>query len=190
MATTNPKALNVVAIPGSLKRASINRALLCAAAELAPEGLAIRVHGLEEIPLFNEDVEAQGMPAGVQVLRRAAAEADALLIATPEYNHSVPGVLKNAVDWMSRPPKPHPFDGKPVGVLGATPGAFGTRAAQYHLRQTLSALNAYVLPQPQILVRGASQLFDADGRLTDEATRNALSRYLTSFEAWIRRVGG
>lgn len=190
MAETAPQGpFRVVAIPGSLRKASINRALLRTAVEKAPRSLAIEVLGLDEIPLFNEDVEAEGVPSGVQALRRSVAAADALLISTPEYNHSVPGVLKNAIDWLSRKPRPHPFDGKPTAVLGATPGAFGTRAAQYHLRQTLTGLNAYVMPQPQVLVRSAFQLFDGDGRLTDEGTLKALSRFLDAFEEWIRRLG-
>lgn len=179
--------LRVVGIPGSLRRGSFNRALLRAAVELAPEDLRIQVHPLDDLPLYDGDVETAGVPPGVAALRAAVEAADGVLIATPEYNHGVPGVMKNAVDWLSRPPRPQAFDGKPVGIMGATPGRFGTRASQYQLRQSLTPLNAYVMPQPQVLVMGVKDKLDDDLQLTDEGTREILERFLGAFAQWVRR---
>jgi chromate reductase, NAD(P)H dehydrogenase (quinone) len=183
------RTLRIAGIIGSLRKGSLNRALLEAARELAPEGMEIIPHALNAVPLYDGDVEAAGVPAAVTGLRAEIEAADGVLIATPEYNHGVPGVVKNTVDWLSRPPRPHAFDAKPVAVMGATPGGFGTRAAQYQLRQSLTALNAYVLPQPQMLVRGAATLFDDSLRLTDEKTREFLARFLATFGDWVRRFG-
>ncbi|HUD70946.1 MAG TPA: NADPH-dependent FMN reductase, partial [Dongiaceae bacterium] len=133
----------IVGIAGALRHASYNRALLRAAVEAAPPGMSIAVHTLDDIPLYNGDVEAAGIPPAVTALKSAIRAADGLLIMTPEYNHGMPGVLKNAVDWLSRPPKPQAFDQKPVAIGGATPGGFGTRGAQYQLRQCLTPLNAF-----------------------------------------------
>lgn len=182
-----PESLRIVGIPGSLRRGSFNRALLRAAVGLAPPELAIDTWPLDAVPLYDGDVEAQGLPEAVHGLREAVAAADGLLIATPEYNHGVPGVVKNAVDWLSRPPKPHALESKPVGLMGATPGRFGTRAAQYQLRQALTPLNAFVMPQPQILVTGVRDKLDDELRLTDEPTRDRLERYLKAFAGWVRR---
>lgn len=179
--------LRIVGVPGSLRRGSFNRALLRAAVEVAPEELEIGVHPLDDVPLYDGDVEAAGVPPGVAALRAAVETADGVLIVTPEYNHGVPGVMKNAVDWLSRPPRPQAFDGKPVGIMGATPGRFGTRASQYQLRQSLTPLNAYVMPQPQMLVLGARELFDDDLQLTDQGTRERLGSFLGAFAAWVRR---
>lgn len=182
----------VVAMAGSLRRGSINGALLRAAKELAPPGLKVEIVSLRSLPFYDGDVEAEGVPPAVAELRRKVETADGLLLATPEYNHGIPAVLKNAVDWLSRPPRPQSLDGKPVAILGATPGSFGTRAAQYQLRQCLTPLNALVMPQPQMLVRGASGLFEEEveeegPRLTDEATRKRLAAFLEAFRVWISR---
>lgn len=181
---------HVIGIAGSLRKASYNRALLRAAVEQAPPGLSIAVESLDAIPLYNGDVEAAGIPASVTALRDAIRAADGLLIITPEYNHGVPGVVKNAVDWLSRGPKPQAFDAKPVAIGGTTPGGFGTRAAQYQLRQALTPLNAFVMPQPSLMLPGAQEKFDAGPALVDARARETLSRFLAGFTAWIGRVGG
>ena len=142
---------------------------------------------LASVPLFDEDREAAGELEPVRRFRRAVAAADGLLIASPEYNQSVPGVLKNAIDWLSRPPE-EVLAGKPVAVIGATPGPWGTRLAQKELRHVLTATGSFVLPAPAIYIRGAASLFDENGRLTDPATRERLGRLLAAFAEWIRRV--
>lgn len=184
------RPLIVCGIAGSLRKDSYNRALLRAAQELAPEGMEIRIFDrMAEIPLFNEDVEAQGDPEPVQALKRAIGEADALLIATPEYNHGVPGVLKNAIDWASRPPRKAVLGGKPTAVLGASPGITGSARAQTQLRQAFVFTDTPTLPQPEILVYRAHEKFDANGRLTDEKTRVFVGKLLVTLADWARRLG-
>lgn len=185
----NLPPVEVLGISGSLRRDSFNTATLRAAGELAPDGMRIRIRTLEEIPIYNEDVRAQGYPEPVQSLRSEIAGADALLIATPEYNYSIPGVLKNAIDWASRPPD-QPFDDKPVAIMGASPGRVGTARAQYHLRQCFVSLNALLLNRPEVMVAGASSLFDPSGRLTDEATREHIARQLQALADWVLRLKG
>jgi chromate reductase, NAD(P)H dehydrogenase (quinone) len=177
----------VVGIAGSLRKASYNRALLRTAQELAPEGLRIEIHDLDEIPLYNEDVEKAGVPPAVDALRRAVAAADGLLFATPEYNHGVPGVLKNAFDWLSRPPRGSVLDGKPAALMGASPGMTGTARAQSQLRLSLVFTNTPAMLQPEVLVGRAHEKFDAEGRLTDEKTREFLGLFLQRFAEWIDR---
>jgi len=177
--------LRVLAIAGSLRRDSFNRRLLHAAAELAPPGMGIDVFdAITAIPLFNEDFESPAPPA-VDELRSAVASADALLIATPEYNQSLPGVVKNLVDWLSRG-QPSVLDGKSMAILGATAGQWGTRLAQSALRHSLAACEAFVMPAPQLYVHRAAELFDGP-RLVDARTRDALANFLVSFRRWIRR---
>lgn len=188
MTSEEPKMLRVAGLAGSLRQGSYNRALLRAARDLAPGGMQIVIHSLTEVPLYNGDVEAAGLPHAVVALRRAVEEADGLLIVTPEYNHGVPAVTKNAVDWLSRPPKPHPLDGKPATVAGATPGRLGTARSQSQLRQSLGATNTLVMPQPQMMVAGAGDIFDDDLRLEDEDTREHLASFLEAFGDWIRRL--
>jgi len=180
-------ALRVLALPGSLRRASYNRALLAAAAALAPAGMTIELADAPVLPLFDEDLEqaTQGGPDTVRQLRAQVAAADGLLIATPEYNQSLPGVLKNAIDWLSRPSPDEVLAGKPVAVIGASSGRWGARLAQAALRQVLYATEARVLPAPNLYVREAGRLFDADGRLLDAATREALAALLPAFARWI-----
>lgn len=180
----------VAGIVGSLRRGSYNRALLRAAIEAAPSELDIQIVEIIDVPLYNQDVEDEGLPTSVVTLKRAVEEADGLLIATPEYNQSMSGVIKNTIDWLSRPPKPQSLDGKPVAVMGATPGMWGTRAAQYHLRQSLVGVNALTMPQPMMLVRGAASVFDEDLALVDEKTEAHLRKFLAAFAAWIGKVGG
>ena len=183
--------LVVCGIAGSLRRASYNRALLRAAAELAPPDLEIvPFEGLGDVPPFNADLEAEGDPWAVQALKKAIREADALLIATPEYNHGVPGVLKNAIDWASRPPQGSVLNGKPTAIFGASPGATGTARAQGQLRQAFVFTNTPALLQPEILVYRAGEKFDAEGRLTDAKTREYVARLLVELAAWTRRWPG
>jgi chromate reductase len=186
--STPDNTLVVCGIAGSLREGSYNRALLRAAQEVAPAGMEIRIfEGMAEIPLFNEDVEARGDPEPVQALKRAIGEADALLVATPEYNHGVPGLLKNAIDWASRPPMRSVLAGKPAAILGASPGVTGTARAQSQLRQAFVFTGTPVLPQPEILVYRAQEKF-ADGRLTDEKTREYLALLLRQLADWTRRL--
>ena len=181
------EGIRVLGIAGSLRAASYNRSLLRAAQELAPPGMTIDVFDLGDVPLFNQDLEAQGVPPSVLALRQAIAAADALLIATPEYNHGVPGVLKNAIDWASRPPD-SPLAGKPAAVFGATPGQTGTARAQSQLRQAFVFTGTYALPQPEVLVYRAHEKFDEQGRLTDENTRKWVRRLLETLADWTTRL--
>jgi chromate reductase len=181
---------NVVGIVGSLRRGSLNRALLRAAIELAPPRIRITPRDLIDIPLYNGDVEAAAVPQSVMDLRSAVREADALLIATPEYNHGVPGVLKNTIDWLSRPPRSSALDGKPAAIMGASPGMTGTARSQTQLRQAFVFTNTYAMVQPEVLVARAHEKFDANGQLTDQATREFLQQFLLRFEAWTDRLGG
>ncbi|MBB2200117.1 NADPH-dependent FMN reductase [Gluconacetobacter tumulisoli] len=176
---TDTAELTILGISGSLRKGSFNTALLRAATTLAPPGMHIALYDeLALLPPYDEDVRAQGFPAIVAQWRERIRQADGLLIATPEYNRSIPGVLKNAIDWASRPPE-QPFAGKPAAVIGATPGAVGTALAQYHLRQVLAAVDVTVLPGAELMVGAATAKFDEQGQLTDEPTRQHLARYLT-----------
>ena len=180
--------LCILGINGSLRRESFNRKLLKAVVELLPEGVTIEVFELHDIPLYNGDVEAEGLPEAVVAFREKIRGADAILIATPEYNYSVAGVLKNAIDWASRPPDP-PFNGKPVAIMGASPGAYGTVRAQGHLRQVLQCLNTRTMPRPEFMLSSAQEKLNASGNLTDEKTRKLLSAFLSAFIEWIKQVG-
>jgi len=186
----DPAPTRVLGVAGSLRKASLNRALLRAAAGLAPPTLRIEVFELDEVPLYNGDVEEAGDPPGVAAFKQAIAQADGVLFVTPEYNHGVPGVMKNAVDWASRPPRGAPLGGKPVGIIGASPGMTGSARGQSQLRQAFEFTDSYCMPQPEILVFRAHEKFDPAGALTDEPTRTFLGRYLTAFEAWVRRFAG
>ena len=182
--------LRVLAIAGSLRRASFNGRLLAAARALAPRGMSIDIYDdLASVPLFNEDLEAPRAPVGVERLRDAVAHADAVMIATPEYNQSIPGVTKNMVDWLSRG-EPEVLDGKPLAVLGVTAGSWGTRLAQAALRHTLAACGALTMPAPQLYLRDGAALFDVDGRLADTRSSESLSQFLVAFERWVRRMQG
>lgn len=179
--------LRVLGLAGSLRQASYNRSLLRAAQGLAPAGLVIEAFDLISVPLYNGDVEAAGDPAGVAALKAAIAAADGVLFVTPEYNHGVPAVMKNALDWASRPPRGAALDSKPVGIIGASPGQTGTARGQSQLRQAFEFTNSYAMPQPELLVFRAHEKFDAEGNLTDETTAKYLARYLEAFAAWIDR---
>jgi chromate reductase, NAD(P)H dehydrogenase (quinone) len=180
----------ILAVPGALRHASRNLGLARAAAELAPPGVTVDVHRLTDVPLFDEDVEAAGLPDGVVALREAVARADALLVCSPEYNAGIPGVLKNALDWLSRPPRPKPLEGLAASVLGASPGRFGTARAQIQVRLVLQNTGARVMPQPELFVSGAGTLFDDDGTLTDDATRERLAAHVAALAAWAGMTAG
>lgn len=181
--------LSVLAFAGSLREGSTNRALVRAAADLAPEGVTVEPFDLAGIPLYNADLDTdEQRPESVTRFKAAIAEADALLIATPEYNHNVPGVLQNAIDWASRPAFRSPMVGKPVGIMGAAGGAIGTARAQEKLQNVLLAVLAHPFPHRGVLVGRAREKV-TDGRLTDEATRDFLAAYLEGFAAFARRFG-
>lgn len=180
--------VHVLGVSGSLRRGSLNTALLHAAAERLPEGMTLEIHDLAAIPLYNGDLEASGMPAPVQAFKERIAAADALLIATPEYNYSIPGVLKNALDWASRP-MPSPMGGKPLAITGAG-GRFGTVRAQLHLRQIAVYLNLLPLNKPELMIPLAWEKFDEQGQLTDEPTRTALHDLLAALGDWTRQLRG
>lgn len=190
MMAPSPSIMRVLGIAGSLRAGSYNRALLRAAQEVAPEGMEIRTFDLAPIPLYSGDVEVLGDPEPVAALKTAIREADALLIATPEYNYGIPGVLKNAIDWASRPPGQSVLNGKPAALMGATPGMTGTARAQLQLRQSFVFTQTYALLQPEVLVPRAQEKFDAAGRLTDEPTRERIRALLEALAAWTRRLRG
>jgi chromate reductase len=183
------RVFEVVGIAGSLRRGSLNRALLRAAVETAPAGIRITPHDLDDVPLYNGDVEADGVPPAVVALRDAVRRSDGLIIATPEYNHGVPGVLKNAIDWLSRPPRNSALDGAVAAIMGASPGMTGTARSQTQLRQAFVFTNTYAMLQPEVLVARAHEKFDADGRLTDERTREFLRTFLERFIELMTRFG-
>jgi chromate reductase, NAD(P)H dehydrogenase (quinone) len=178
----------VLGIAGSLRGGSYNRRLLQAAAEAAPPGMTLAIYErLAAVPLFDEDLEqsAEGGPEPVRHLRAAVAAADALLIATPEYNWSIPGVLKNAIDWLSRAAPDEVLAGKPIAVIGASAGQWGTRLAQSHLRQVLAATESVVMPAPALFIGKAERAFDVHGKLVDASAHDALAALLRRFAAWI-----
>ena len=180
-------AITVLGFAGSLRKGSYNAAVLRAAGELAPADVKLEPFDLRGIPLYDGDVEAAGMPEAVRRFRERIAAADALLIVTPEYNYSMAGVLKNAIDWASRPPS-QPFEAKPVAIMGASPGLFGSARAQYHLRQMLIFLNAMPLNRPEVMIGQAQNKFDADGNLTDEPTREFIRKLLVALRDWTERL--
>ncbi|MBD2839906.1 NAD(P)H-dependent oxidoreductase [Pseudomonas sp. JM0905a] len=175
--------IKVLGISGSLRCGSFNTAALREAMRLAPAGMLIELADISEIPLYNEDIYAQGFPPSVERLREQIRAADALLIATPEYNYSVSGVLKNTIDWVSRPPE-QPFAGKPVALMGASAGRFGTARAQYHLRQSMVFLDMRPLNRPELMIATAQKLFDEQGNLTDQTTREYLRSLLVALHEW------
>jgi chromate reductase, NAD(P)H dehydrogenase (quinone) len=178
--------MKILAISGALRKGSTNTALLRAVAAAAPEGMEIEIATLHGIPLYDGDFEtAHGKPEAAVALDGRIRDSNGVIIATPEYNFSVPGVLKNATDWLSR--DGNPFKWKPTGVMGASGGPIGTARSQYHLRQNLQALEAIVMPKPEIFVTNSAQKFDAEGRLTDEPTRKVIAVWLAAFKDWVAR---
>jgi chromate reductase len=182
------KPLRLVVLVGSLRRGSFNAAIARALPGLAPSDVAILPLGsIGEFPLFNQDVQAQGFPPAVVAMGEAIARADGVIIVTPEYNYSVPGVLKNALDWLSRLPN-QPFAGKPVAIQSASPGIFGGVRAQLHLRQSLVFLDALTFARPEVIIGQAGSKFDAKtGELTDKTTREFIAQQLQAFAVFARR---
>ena len=178
----------ILGIPGSLRRGSYNRGLLRAAAEVAPDGVEVQIAELAEVPLYNADVEASGAPEPVRELKDWIARVDALLIATPEYNYSIPGVLKNAIDWASRPPSETPLRHKPIALMGASGGLSGTIRAQMALRQVFVFTESFVMLKPELMVPRAPELFDADGNLQDPAIRDRVRAVIEALIGWTRRL--
>lgn len=189
MATQMETKLKFLGFAGSLRLGSYNKALLRAATTLLPENVALEVFDLNGIPPFNQDLETD-MPAKVTEFKSKIREADAILIATPEYNYSVPGVLKNAIDFASRPYGDNPFDDKPVAIMSASIGMLGGARAQYHLRQMFVFLNMHPVNGPEVIVTLAQDKFDTNGKLIDENTNNFLKQLLENLANWTRRLRG
>jgi chromate reductase len=183
--TDNRKPVHILGISGSLRKHSYNTKLLLVVEELMPEGMSLEIFDLNPIPLFNQDLESNP-PEIVADFKTRIAAADGLLIATPEYNYSIPGVLKNALDWASRPPRNGPLNDKPLAIIGAG-GRFGTTLAQQHLRQIVSHLNMHTMNSPEVLVQRPWEKFE-EGLLTDERSRTQLSRMLDAYYDWILRL--
>ncbi|HVV86775.1 MAG TPA: NADPH-dependent FMN reductase [Kofleriaceae bacterium] len=180
-------AVRLVGIAGSVRKASLNRALLRALGGVLPDGTTLELFdGLSALPTFDPDSPAE--PPSVVALKQAIAGADGLVIATPEYNYSLPGVLKNAIDWASRPPMLSPLRGRPVGIVSAATGISGGMRAQYHLRQILVFTDSPAMPQPEVIIPKAHERFDAHGELIDEATRELLRRFAAALTAWVDRL--
>jgi chromate reductase len=177
--------VRIASVAGSLRRDSFNRALLRAAVELAPPGVEWIPLEIREIPLYDGDVQAVGFPEPVRLFREGIAGADALLIATPEYNNSIPGVLKNAIDWASRG-KDQPFKGRITGIMGASNGGFGTVRSQLALVPVLRVLDARLLNKPEVMVSFAQDKIDAEGRLHDEPTREKIRKMVEALVEAVR----
>lgn len=183
------KQLRVLGIAGSLREQSFNRAALRAAAELMPPDTVLETFDLRGIPGFSEDDE-KNPPQIVVDLKAKIRAADAILLVTPEYNYSVPGVLKNAIDWASRPYGDSAWNGKPAAIMGASIGNLGTARAQYHLRQIMVFLNMYPLNQPEVMIASASTRFDPQGNLTDQSTKDHIRKQLQALADWTRKLQG
>ena len=183
--------MRVLGITGSLRRGSHNARLLGAAGELLPPPAELEpFDGLKTVPAYDEDDDGDRAPVAVRRLRKAIREADAILIATPEYNYSIPGVLKNAIDWASRPYGDSAWKGKPVAVMGASVGALGTARAQYDLRKCFVFLDLPVVNQPEVMISAAADKFDQDGNLTDAKAKELIGKLLASLCELAGRTGG
>jgi chromate reductase len=181
--------IKILGIAGSLRQGSFNKALLRAAQQLAPAGMSIDTYdNLGSIPPYNGDVEAEAYPEVVNEFKRLIRAADGILIVTPEYNYGLPGVLKNAIDWASRPYGDSAWEGKPLAIMGASPGQGGTVRAQLQLRQAAIFLNMLPLNRPEVIVGGAHTSFDANLNLTNETTRKFIQEELEAFAQWIERL--
>jgi chromate reductase len=180
------KTFHILGFAGSLRKGSYNRSLLRAAVELAPPEVEIDIFDLDGIPPYNQDLEQQ-LPAKVREFKKKIRDCDALLIVTPEYNYSMPGVLKNAIDWASRPHGDNSFEDKPVAIMGASMGMIGTARAQYHLRQSCVFLNMHPLNRPEVMVSHAQDKIK-DGKITDPTTSDLIRRLLEGLVAWTNRL--
>ena len=179
--------ISILGFAGSLRKGSYNKSLLRAAQEMVPEDATLEVFDLEGIPLFNQDLENRP-PEKVKEFKAKIRASDAILIATPEYNYSIPGVLKNAIDNASRPYGDNAFNGKPVAIMGASIGMLGTARAQYHLRQSMVFLNMYPLNQPEVMVPLAQEKIDQDGRLTDQKTKEKIKELVEALVSWTKKL--
>ena len=186
-AEVKDKTISILGIAGSLRKGSFNKALLRVAAELVPEDARLEIFDLDGIPPFNQDLESQP-PDRVKEFKEKIKTADAILIVTPEYNYSIPGVLKNAIDSASRPHGDNVWNGKPVAVMGASIGMLGTARAQYHLRQSFVFLDMYPLNKPEVMVPFVEQKIDQNGRLTDDKTRGKIRELLVALIAWTKKL--
>lgn len=180
--------MELVGISGSIRKGSYNTKLLLAAAECLPHGVTINVIDCGDLPLYNNDLDKETKPEAVERLLRAIGESDGVLIATPEYNYSIPGVLKNAIDWASRPAYKSVLAKKPAGIISASKSVIGGARVQLHLRDVLSSTLTPVVPSPHFLVPLAKEKFDEEGRLVDEDTRLRLDRYMKEFVEWVERL--
>lgn len=180
-------AFKILGISGSLRKASYNTMALRAAQKLLPPGATMETAAIGDLPLYNDDVRAAGYPPAVQAFREKVAAADGVLIVTPEYNYSIPGVLKNAIDWASRAPD-QPFNNKPVAIMGASPGVIGTARVQYHLRQCFVFLNSWVVNKPEVMIGTANTRFNEAGELTDETTKKLIGELLQALMTLARRM--
>jgi chromate reductase len=181
------KPITILGFAGSLRKESYNKALLRAAMGLMPKNAKLEVFDLEGIPPFNQDLEDR-MPERAKEFKAKIRAADAILIATPEYNYSVSGVLKNAIDWASRPPSDNSFEGKPVAIMSASTGILGGARAQYHLRQVLVSINMHAINRPEVMVASADEKVDEKGNLTDENARKKIKKLLENLVDWTRRL--
>ena len=179
--------MKILGIAGSLRKGSFNRGALRAAQQLVPAVATLDIFDLDDIPVFNQDKE-NPPPEPVQKMKAAVRAADAILFVTPEYNYSVPGLLKNAIDWGSRPYGDNVWDGKPCAIMGASLGLFGSGRAQYHLRQILLSLNLHPLNRPEVMIGGAAEKFDKEGNLTDEKTKERIKQLLDALVNWAERL--
>ena len=184
------KPMNVCVLVGSLRKASFNGMLANALIWLAPSSLKLDIVEIGQLPFYNQDIEIDPPPAQWTAFRQRIKAADAVLFVTPEYNRSVPGVLKNAIDVGSRPYGKSVWDKKPAGVISVSPGAIGGFGANQHLRQSLVFLNMPPLQMPEAYIGGADKLFDESGRLTNSSTREFLGKYLQAFAAWVDKIAG
>jgi chromate reductase, NAD(P)H dehydrogenase (quinone) len=185
---TETRPLRVMSICGSLRKASFNAAIQRALPELAPAGMTIEaLPGIGEMPLYSADIQAEGFPKPVTDMADSIRNADGIIFCSPEYNYSIPGVLKNAIDWLSRL-KEQPFAGKPVLLQSASGGALGGARMQYHLRQVMVFLDGQVFNRPEVFVGSAQSKFDSDLKLTDQPTRDIIKQQLAGFESFVRRV--